>query len=136
MVFCVCVSANAVCTEDLGGYAGSNYQAPIKDQNFVDLEPVAGLPLENQTADGPMNIIGNETNHVSGNVTGNATDNNTGNNMGNNTGNNTNITGNATTHNHANVTSSYHLLSAGNPLITLISVIILVGSFAVIRRNR
>ena len=134
-IFCVIVSAGAACASDLGGYAGSNYRAPLDlgDGHYYvadGLEPGAGLPLENQTADGPMNVTGNATHHVTANATGNVTGNATGNATGNNTH---NATGNAT-HSQANANHTPTLLSTGNPILVLLAIFVVICGYGLIKR--
>lgn len=120
-IFCVIVSAGAVCATDLGD--GINY---VPD----GLEPGAGLPLENQTADGPMNVTGNATTHVTANATGNTTANATA----NTTANATHSSANAT-HSPANANHSNTLLATGNPILVLFAVMIIIGSYGLFKRK-
>ena len=125
-IFCVIVSASAVCAADNDGYAGSNYQdtngvsdvgnGTAIDGNQDALEPGAGLPLENQT----NNVTANTTDNATGNTTGNATN---------------NVTANATS-NSTNATSIQNMLATGNPIIALLAVGAIAGGYAVIRRNK
>ena len=128
-IFCVIASAGFVCAADdassqdgivlgesinepanLGSDAGQN------DVNQSTLEPGAGLPLENQT--GP---VGNATGNETGNITGNTT---------------ANVTANATGNTTGNATVPQHLLATGNPIIALFAVSAIMGSYAVIKRNK
>ena len=132
-IFCIIVSAGAACASDFGGYAGSNYKATAEDDFHYSphgLEPGAGLPLENQTADGPMNVTGNATHHVTANATGNVTGNATGNATGNNTH---NATGNAT-HSQANANHTPTLLSTGNPILVLLAIFVVICGYGLIKR--
>ena len=136
-IFCVILSASAVCAADYDGYAGSNYQdmnvngiqndaidmdnSVETDGNEDALEPGAGLPLENQTSYVAGNTTDNATGNSTGNITGNTTNNTTG-----------NITGNTT----GNTTAIQHMLSTGNPILVLLVVSGIAGGYAVIRRNK
>ncbi len=132
-IFCVIASAGFVCAAD-NIDSGSNSQDGIllgesvnepaeidsdvsqDDVNQTDLEPGAGLPLENQTAP-----LANETGNATGNTTGNTTDNATANTTANTTG---------------NATVPQHLLATGNPILALLAVSAIMGSYAVIKRNK
>ena len=134
-IFCVILSASAVCAEDYGGYAGSNYDmdgasgnqyyddmdSSVETDGTQDaLEPGAGLPLENQTS-----VPENTTDNTTGNATGNVTGNTTG-----------NATANATANTTGNATAIQHMLSTGNPILVLLVVSGIAGGYAVIRRNK
>lgn len=131
-IFCVIVSASAVCAGDSDGYSGSNYEdmngvsgsqygvsdvensnAPNGNQNA--LEPGAGLPLENQTDQITTNTTSNTTGNATINTTGHAP---------------VNATGNST-----NATSINNLLSTGNPIMVLLTIIAIVSGYLVVRRN-
>ena len=113
VIFGVIASAGIVCAAEDGGYAGYRYAD--------SLEPGAGLPIENQTANTTMHV--NTTDNVTGNATGNAT----GNITNNTTNNTTNTTGNATV--------PHTLLSTGNPIFILLAVLAVVGGATIIRRK-
>lgn len=132
VIICAIVSAGTVCAADLGGYAGSNYQ---DDNGFSgsqyyanngNLEPGAGLPLENQTGYVPLDSAGNPiahngTNgtHTTGNASGYAP---------------ANTTANAT--NTTNATAHTSMLPTGNPIIILLAVLGIVSGYGLIRRNK
>lgn len=134
-ILCVIVSAGAVCAADQDGYAGSNYQdmngvsgSQYYVNNGNDLEPGAGLPLENQTGYVPLDSAGNPIAQNASNATAHTT--------GNATGNGTaHTTGNATT-NSTNATAQTNMLPTGNPIIILLAVLGVVGGYGIIRRNK
>lgn len=125
-IFCVVVSAGAVCAEGddggEGGWAGSNYVDDGEGQGQAsgEPEPGNGLPLENQTAN--ATATGSAGENVTGNATGNATGNVT-----NTTGNATNATGNAT--------NFQSMLSTGLPIAILVVVVAIVGGYVVLKRK-
>jgi hypothetical protein len=146
-IFCVIVSASAVCAADLGGYAGSNYQdmngvsgSQYYVNNGNNLEPGAGLPLENQTGYVPLDSAGNPIAQTTNNATGHAAGNATAHAAGNATA---HAAGNATAHaavntttNSTNATAHTTMLPTGNPIIILLAVFGVVGGYAAIRRNK
>ena len=124
-IFCVVVSAGAVCAADYGAGEAQTVLEPgagLPLENQTIPEPGAGLPLENQTGPVTGNATGNATVHTVGNVTGNATGNATG-----------NVTGNAT---NATATHNSTLPTTGNPILALLAVTAIIGSYSLIRRNK
>lgn len=123
VIFCVIVSAGAVCAVDGDGYAGSNYvddsglsddfnytddgltDRPLIDPDAGHMEGAAGEPI-NQTANATAPVAGNATANVAGNTTGNTT----------------------------NATAS-HMPATGNPILILLAVTAVLGGAAVIRRK-
>ena len=139
-IFCVIASAGIVCAADQGGYAGSNYQdmngvsgSQYYVNNGDNLEPGAGLPLENQTGYVPLDNNGNPITNATANTTvASAAGNPTGNATGNTTANTTvaNATGNTT----ANATALSSMLATGNPIMILFALIAFIGGYGAIRR--
>ena len=129
-IFCIISSAAVACVcatdadyaesnhQDMNGIDGNQYDhAIIGDENSTAPAEDAGLSPENQTNP----LIGNET--------GNATDNATAHEAGNTTGADIqNATGNATP-------TTNGMPSTGNPIIALLAVSALIGSYAVIKRE-
>lgn len=138
-IFCIIASAGIVCAAEEGGYAGSNYQSmngASGSQYYVNnannLEPGAGLPLENQTGYVPLDADGNPIFNATATTTSNATGNATGHVTGNATANTTaNATGNST-----NATAPSSLLATGNPIMILLAVIAVIGGYGAIRRRK
>ena len=129
-IFCVLLSATAICAADQGGYAGSNYVTfnglnetqnnmtalnnTTVNTNQTHIEPGAGLPLENQTGPVPANNTNNATNA-------------------------TNTTHAAGGDIH-NTTSPLHaaaqtLHSTGNPILALLLVGAILGGVQILRRK-
>ena len=141
-IFCIIASAGVVCATDLsndGGYAGINYQDTndvsesqynvnegnaAGDESQKVVESGNGFPIENQTAHVPLNGTGNTT----GNATGNATNHTAANTTNNNT---VPLIANKT----SNATNSHSMLSTGNPILQVLGASIVLGSYAILRRN-
>ena len=123
-IFCIIASAGIVCAAEQGGYAGSNYQnmnGASGSQYYVnngnDLEPGAGLPLENQTGYVPLDNNGNPITNATANTT-----------VASAAG---NPTGNAT----GNATSAHSMPATGNPILALLAVSAVLGGACVLRRK-
>ena len=148
-IFCIIVSASAVCAAEHGGYAGSNYhnmmgvsgsqynitgvgnQTNVTQLNGTQtvLEPGAGLPLENQTGPVHLNAAGEpltgtapSTAHPVANITGNAAGHPVANATGNATGSAAGHPVNNSTNatgNSGNSSASHSMLPTGNPILAL-----------------
>ena len=140
-IFCVIASASVVCAADLsndGSYAGSNYQDMNRasesqyylneenndDANQKYLELENALSLENQTGYAPLNSTGNATDHATGNSTNHTDANATSNN-----------TAPAVRNASNNAINSRSMLSTGNPILSVLGASILLGGYAILRRN-
>ena len=120
-IFCVVVSAAAVCATDVaddGGYAGSQYpegyDGGYAGSNYQDDGGWAGSQY-NETEMAQM-----------GNATGEPT---------NQTVNATQPTATATSPAVENTTAAHTLPSTGNPIVMLIGVTALIGGCAVLRKK-
>ena len=140
-IFCVIVSAGVVCATDSiddGGYAGINYEdanGVSGSQYYVNEGNAAGDAGQQVVDSGNTSHITNQTGNVPLNSTGNATGNTTGNATNHTVANATNNTAPVVANTTGNATNLHSMLSTGNPILLVLGASIVLGGYAILRRN-